>query len=320
MSMENKDLSVENEDLAEAGPLLLGVDGGGTQCRARLCAASGAILAEAVAGPANVRFGMEESFAAIFQAGARCLVQAGLSTRDSHRIVACFALAGVSEPGYLAAARRRQHPYRYVAVTTDAHAACLGAHGGRDGAVIIAGTGSIGWAELGGRHVRIGGWGLAVSDEGSGAWLGREALRRVLWAHDGRIPWTGLLTDLFERFQSDPHAIVRWSFDAKPREFAALAPMIVDRLAEDDSMAVELMSIAAGHIDALATRLLAVGARRLAIMGGLARHIEPWLADETRRHLVRPDGDALDGALRLAGAAAGLRSADAPVLSVEDGG
>jgi glucosamine kinase len=316
-------MSIENKGLAEVGPLLLGVDGGGTQCRARLCAARGAILAEAVAGPANVRFGIEESFAAIFQAGARCLVQAGLSAPDSHRIVACFALAGVSEPGDLAAAGRHRHPYRYAVVTTDAHAACLGAHGGRDGGVIIAGTGSIGWAELGGRHVRIGGWGLAVSDEGSGAWLGREALRRVLWAHDGRIPWTGLLTDLFGRFQSDPHAIVLWSLHAKPREFAALAPMIVerviaDRVAESDSAAVELMSIAAGHIDALATRLLAVGARRLAIMGGLARHIEPWLADETRRHLVRPDGDALDGALRLAGAAVGRRSADAHLLSVED--
>ena len=53
--------------------------------------------------------------------------------------------------------------------------------------MIIAGTGSIGWAMVSGRQHRVGGWGLDVSDEGSGAWLGREVLRQVLWAHDGRI-------------------------------------------------------------------------------------------------------------------------------------
>ena len=42
----------------------------------------------------------------------------------------------------------------------------------------------------------------------------------------------------------------------------------------------------------------------MALMGGLAGPITPWLAEETRRHLVRPQGDALDGALQLAAAAA----------------
>jgi glucosamine kinase len=278
------------------------------------------MLAEAVAGPANIRLGMEESFAAVFRAGARCLEQAGLAASDLDRVVACFALAGASEPGCRAAAQRRAHPYRHAVVTTDAHAACVGAHGGRDGGVIVAGTGSIGWAALAGRRIRIGGWGLAVSDEGSGAWLGREALRRVLWAHDGRIPWTGLLNDLFLKFQSDPHAIGQWAFEAKPRELAAIAPDIVERGAEGDVTAVDLMSMAAGHIDALAARLVAAGARRLAIVGGLAGPLEPWLAGETRRHLVRPEGDALDGALRLAGAAAGIRGADAHLLALEDEG
>jgi glucosamine kinase len=163
------------------------------------------------------------------------------------------------------------------------------------------GTGSVGWAELGGRHVRIGGWGPAVSDEGSGAWLGREAVRRVLWAHDGRIAWSQLLTELFGELGSDPHAIVRWSCSAPPAEFAALAPAIVQRARERDAVAAELVRQAAAHVDALAARLLAAGAPRLSLMGGLARHIEPWLALETRRHLVRPAGDALDGATRLAG-------------------
>jgi glucosamine kinase len=289
-----------------AGPLLLGIDGGGTRCRGRLATAAGATLAEAVSGPANIRYGMEESFAAVFQAGEQCLTGAGLSARDLQRVIACFALAGASEPSHRAAAERHAHPYRDAVVTSDAHAACVGAHAGRDGGVITIGTGSIGWATIGGRQLRIGGWGPAVSDEGSGAWLGREAMRRVLWAHDGLVQWTDLLTALFARFHADPHAIVQWSTHATPRDFGELAPLIVEQATARDSSAVELMRAAAAHIEAIATRLLAAGAPRLALLGGLAGPLEAWLTDETRRHLVPPAGDALDGALRLAGAAAGL--------------
>lgn len=301
--------------MTEAGPLLLGVDGGATKCRARLCAPSGATLAEAVAGPANIRFGMETSFAAVFEAGAQCLRQAGFSSRDLARVVACLALAGASEPAYRALAEHHRHPYRHAVVTTDAHAACVGAHAGGDGAVIIVGTGSIGWAELRGLHVRIGGWGPVISDEGSGAWLGCEAARRVLWAYDGRIEWSDLLTVLFARFKSDPHAIVRWSSRAAPRDLAALAPLVVDFAMQGDRVAVELMQMGAGYIDTLAKQLVSAGGDRLALMGGLAEHMEPWLAEETRRHLVRPAGDALDGAIRLAAAAAGLPPREQPAVS-----
>ncbi|MBI4724482.1 MAG: N-acetylglucosamine kinase, partial [Rhodomicrobium sp.] len=48
--------------------LLLGIDGGGTRCRARLCTMSGAVIGEGVAGPANIRLGLEESFAAVLDA------------------------------------------------------------------------------------------------------------------------------------------------------------------------------------------------------------------------------------------------------------
>jgi glucosamine kinase len=298
----------ENGSIAlHANVLLLGVDGGGTRCRARLCTPSGAVLGDAVGGPANIRFGLEQSFSAVLHATSRCLEQAGLSARDFPRIVACLALAGASEPGELRAAQNYEHPFGRAFFTNDAHAACVGAHAGRDGGVIVVGTGSVGWAELKGRHFRVGGWGMPASDEGSGAWLGCEVLRRVLWAHDGRIPWTELLSSLFRQFQSDPHAIVRWASHASPRDFASLAPAIVEYAG--DPVADELMRLAGGHLSALAARLLGFGAERLALTGGLAPYVESWLSDATRRCLVEPAGDALDGALQLARAAAGSAAA-----------
>jgi len=280
--------------------LFLGVDGGGTRCRARLCDALGVKLAEAEAGPANIRFGLQAAFASVLDATTRCLEQADLSAADLPRIAACLALAGATEPAELAAAKLHNQSFGRATLTSDAHAACIGAHQGRDGAILIIGTGSIGWATLRGRHHRVGGWGLPVSDEGSGAWLGCETLRRVLSACDGRTAWTDFLRAIFEQFESDPHAIVGWVSRALPRELGSLAPMVVDHVGRGDAAAVELMRLAASHLDAVAARLNSLGATRLALSGGLALSMEEWLSAETRRWVVAPFGDALDGALQLA--------------------
>jgi glucosamine kinase len=280
--------------------LLLGVDGGGTSCRARLCAFSGQLLGEAATGPANLRLGLQQSFAEILDAAAQCLSQAGLPRSYLGKTVACLALAGASEPAYLAAAQSYPHPFRRTIVTTDAHAACLGAHGDNDGGVIVAGTGTVGWAVVRGQTHRVGGWGMPISDEGSGAWLGCEAVRRLLWALDGRIGWTGLLRALGDKFDNDPHAIVAWAHEASPGDFATLAPHIFEHAAQDDPIACELVSLAARHIDILADRLIAIGATRLALVGGCAPFLIRSLAERTKLHLVEPAGDALSGALHLA--------------------
>ncbi len=280
--------------------LLLGVDGGGTSCRARLCAFSGQVLGEATTGAANLLLGVPQSFAEILSATTQCLAQAGLPRSSLGQTVACLALAGASEPVHLAAARAYPHPFLRAIITTDAHAACLGAHGDHDGGVIIAGTGTVGWAVIRGQPHRVGGWGMPISDEGSGAWLGCEAVRRLLWSLDGRIAPTSLLQALGEKFGNDPHAVVSWAHTAAPGDFGSLAPDIFDHATRDDPVACELIGLAAGHIDALAERLISIGATRLALAGGCAPFLAAALSEQTKSHLVEPAGDALSGALHLA--------------------
>ena len=213
-------------------------------------------------------------------------------------------MAGASEPSHLAAAQSYPHPFRKAIVTTDAHAACLGAHGDRDGAVIVAGTGTVGWAVLNGKIHRVGGWGMPISDEGSGAWLGCEAVRRLLWALDGRLAWTGLLRALGHKFSNDPHAVVAWAQSASPADFGSLAPLVFEHAAAGDPVARKLVGLAAASIDTLAARLIAAGATRLAVVGGCAPFLIPLLAEQTKAYLVEPAGDALSGALYLARSAA----------------
>ena len=295
--------------MAAADEFLLGVDGGGTRCRARLARRSGQMLGEGIAGPANLRQGFVEAFAAVLDAAGQCLAAAGLPHTALRETTACLALAGASEPDQLAAARRHPLPFARTIIITDAEAACVGAHDGRDGAVVIIGTGSIGWGIVDGQRHRVGGWGLPVSDEGSGAWLGREAVRRALWAHDGRVEWTRLLDRVFARFDRDAHAIVRWTATATPRDYGDIAPLVIEEAGRGDPAAIALARLAAKHIASLVERLDRLGAPRIALVGGLAAVLESYLPVETRARLVVPQGDALAGALRRAAEAAPARDA-----------
>src|SRR5258708_19807669 len=90
--------------------LLLGIEGGGSRCRARLCNIAGATLSEGVAGAANLRLGVEQSFASVLQATTQCMNGAGLSSRDFERVVACVALAGAREPTHVEISRPADHP------------------------------------------------------------------------------------------------------------------------------------------------------------------------------------------------------------------
>src|SRR5262249_44204942 len=136
--------------------------------------------------------------------------------------------------------------------------------------------------------------------------------RHVLWAHDGRVPWTRLLDDLFTHFRRDPHAIVRWTTRASPRDYGSFAPLVVSHAGKQDAVAIELMRRAGGHIDALAARLLSADVRPLALVGGLADAMAQWVSSDTRKHLIQPAGDALDGAVALARVAAESEAASAP--------
>jgi glucosamine kinase len=116
--------------------------------------------------------------------------------------------------------------------------------------------------------------------------------------------WTPVLSTVFDRFGADPHRIVHWMGSAHPRDFAALAAIVVKHAQSGDSEAIDLMQRTARHIDVIAARLVHLGVPRLSIMGGLADKLSPFLATETLAAVVEPVGDALSGALHLARAEA----------------
>lgn len=284
----------------EDEPLFLGVDGGGTSCRACIANATGERLGEGRAGSANSRLGLERVFEEIVAACRAALFDAGLPPETVSRLHAGLGLAGLNLESERAKVAAHPHPFATMVAEGDAYIACLGAHAGADGAILIVGTGSCGLGIVQGRAFLVGGWGFEVSDHGSGAILGREAVREALLAHDAVIPPTPFSRAVMARFDDDPEEVVLWGDRARPADYAAIAPLAFEHAARGDVLARPIVEVTAGDVARLIRALRVSGAPGVALVGGLAGPITPWLPADARALLVEPKGDALDGALLMA--------------------
>ena len=282
------------------GTLLLGIDGGGTTCRARLCTTDGALLGEGEGGSANCCLGIDEAFAQVFVATRAALSEAGLDESALGRIHACLGLAGANLSSIAAEARDYPLPFAQAKIVADAEIACIGAHRGGDGGIVIIGTGSCAEARIGGQRVRLGGWGFRLGDQGSGAAIGRAAASHALRAQDGLTGPSAVSRLVIGQTFADAEALVIWAEAAKPRDYAALAPAIIRLAADGDTVAESIVRDVARTVDELVKGLIDAGVALIALMGGLAAPIRPWLESTALAPLVYPAGSALDGAIILA--------------------
>lgn len=279
---------------------ILGIDAGGSQCRARLANAAGAVLGEGRAGPANFRLGTETVAAAVLAASHQALAAAGLDASIWPRTAAGLGMAGIERRGARAALMAQSWPFAGLALASDAEIAHWGAHQGGDGGTLIVGTGSVAMITLAQRSRRWGGHGFPASDQGSGAELGLAALRHALLAHDGLAASGGLAPAVLDRFGGDIAAIIAFQDQASATDYAALAPLVTAQARAGDAAARAIMQVAAQALAQMLEAMAQAGAARLVLLGGLAASIKPWLAQASTATLAAPLGDALAGASMLA--------------------
>jgi glucosamine kinase len=278
---------------------VIGVDGGGTGTRARLTRLDGQVLAFAQAGPSALGQGIEQAWRNVSQAIEQTFRDAAINNWEPRECAIGLGLAGAivasQSRDFLHAANR----FAQVALASDGFTALIGAHTGKPGAIVIAGTGSIGEALLpNGRHVFIGGWGYPIGDEGSGAWLGMYAMRQTQLAVDGRVSAGALVRAVQSVAGITRDELLAWCERAGQHAYATLAPLVFD-VETADPYAAELLSAAARSIDDIAVALDADGTLPLVISGSIGQRLQPRLAPQVRARLVEPAGDAIDGALRL---------------------
>ncbi len=282
----------------------LGIDAGGTSTKARLTDAAGNVLAQAHAGAGSLRAGAAHVRGVLLTVAQQARVAANLQETAWKRTICAAGIPGISLANELALLKASAFPFRAIHFVSDAEIACVGAHAGRDGAIVIAGTGSIGIARLNGKTVQIGGYGFPISDEGSGAEIGFQALKAFCQVRDGRRVADALAARLAPMI--DAEGLHWWRDQALPKDFARIAPQVFAALAEGDATARTVITRAGEEISKIALALCAQGAKRWSLMGGLAEPIAPFLNAAAQQKRVTPEGDAISGALWLARAGATL--------------
>ena len=281
----------------------LGIDGGGSRCRARIRNADGRILGEAVGGASNIYQDFGGAIATIVATAAEAAGKAGLTTSDLH---AGMGLAGIVTSVGAEKIAAADLPFASVIADNDAYAACMGAFSGSDGGIVITGTGSIGFALVGGERYMVGGWGFQLGDHGSGAWVGHHAVRRAALAIDGLLQPTRLIENILSRTGRTRFDLSRWSEQAKPKDYAQFAPFVFECAARGDVQGMMIVIEGAAAISNLGRALLARGAKTICLLGGLSKVYPPYLDADVKRALAEPQADAMDGAIMMARRASGL--------------
>lgn len=273
-------------------PLVIGIDAGGTKTDAILADGDGTVIARARGGGANLAAHGELNV----EKTLHDVIDEVLGEGELRPDVICLGIAGVDraeDNAIIQGIMRRIGARARVLVTNDALIALVAGAGVGPGVVVIAGTGSIAYGRNSqGEAARAGGWGYILADEGSGFWLGRQALRAVVRGADGRGPQTALTPLVLEFFGvARTEQLVRevYLHYLKPSDIARCARLVEQARAAGDAVAEQITSTAADELAAAVhsvVRQLELTGDFPVVMAGGAFHAVPWLQDALRTRLA----------------------------------
>lgn len=180
---------------------------------------------------------------------------AKLSATDLARV--CIGISGASNPEVADRVRQTIHEVTPAPaqVIGDNVIALEAAVGSGPGVVVISGTGSIAYGRNEkGEEARAGGFGPVISDEGSGTWIGKRALRAIAQAGEP----TGVLSRaVMSAWNAQSAAeLVSRANAAPPPDFAALFPLVVQACEQREFMACEILEDAGRELASLADKVI----------------------------------------------------------------
>jgi glucosamine kinase len=294
--------------------IYLGIDGGGTKTT---CAVGdeGSVLGTATSGGSNVtRVGEARAREALHAAVREACRLAKVDPAQVES--ACVGLSGAGRTEVRDAVVRMMAEVigGRVRVVSDLETTLEAAFGGGPGVITIAGTGSIAYGrDARGYTARSGGWGWAISDEGSGQWVGRRAVSVVLGAKDAgeNPPLLETILNVWELTTLDE--LVRSANASPPADFSSLFPLVLVAGEAGDGLAHGVLNEAGIELAALAKNVIrrlfaGVGSVPVAMSGGVFRQSEvvrevfynEVIADFPHASVHPAVVEAVQGALALA--------------------
>lgn len=208
-------------------------------------------------------------------------------------------LSGVHNQKFLDSFLAQLPPTAEVIAVSDGYTMLLGAHAGNPGVVVASGTGSVGEALYAdGSHQVAGGWGFPVGDEGSGAWLGLQAVRVAQAAMDGRASVGALAQRVWQHCGGTRQALGDWVAGAGQFAYAQVAPLVFDAEALD-AAAAHMLAQAAQELLDVVHALDPAGKLPVAVCGSIGARLQSRMASALSNRLVEPAMGPEEGALLL---------------------
>jgi glucosamine kinase len=234
--------------------IFLGIDGGGSKTSC-LIGDEHSVLGSGISAGSNVvRVGEAQARKAIAEAIHQACTAAKITPSQIDRT--CIGVAGAARPGVGELVRRMiaEIVSGEIEVVGDMVVAMEAAFGAGPGVIVIAGTGSIAYGRNAkGETARAGGWGFAVSDEGSGHWIGRRAVASALRAQDEGAN-AKLLKAILAAWDLETHEqLVLAANSTPPPDFAALFPAVLAAAEAGDALAVGILNRAGSELAGLAS-------------------------------------------------------------------
>ena len=287
---------------------IIGIDGGGSHCRAVLQNSDGKLIGEGTSGASNIMSDPHQALQSIVSACNAAIADANLSLSLSELVVMA-GLAGANIPKAKAYFLSLPMPFKRIHVISDLHSACFGAHEGANGGLIICGTGSAATCHIDGTFKDIGGYGLSLGDNGSAAWLGLQAVKSTLLTMDGVHHESALVKQVIEQLQARTASdVVSITSAYKPSHYGELAPLVTACHEAGCEMATAIIQEGARYIHSIINALNEYSrsfyktagdssVMRVCVVGGLAQTYIPLLPNNIQQSLCSPKTNAQLGAI-----------------------
>ncbi|MFC7391409.1 BadF/BadG/BcrA/BcrD ATPase family protein [Scopulibacillus cellulosilyticus] len=215
---------------------ILAIDAGASFSSAALCDLNGNIISYAKGGSCNYQnIGIKQTrdtFISILSALIQPLHKkihvekavigiAGLDTQKDNTIISEILRESFHKLGI---------DVKDIILKNDGYITLLGILGERAGILAVSGTGSVVWGKTEGAGiVRAGGWGHRIGDDGSGYFIGHEALRHIFRSIDGQDPPSAICKAVLETLQlPTTDELLSWIYSTSysVEKIASLAPSI----------------------------------------------------------------------------------------------
>ncbi|CAB3778640.1 BadF/BadG/BcrA/BcrD ATPase family protein [Pararobbsia alpina] len=282
----------------------IGVDGGGTGTRVLLADARGTVLARADGGPSALGLGVGRAWQEI-QKAVRAAFVSATRVLDWRECTLCCGLSGVNNAEWRRTFVQAAPAGVALLLHSDAFTTLWGAHRGQSGIIVALGTGSIA-ATLDSKQElhMVGGYGFPSGDEASGAWLGLRALVYLQQVMDGRRAADAFSASLRAHTGAATRdELVEWSCAADQTACAGLAPIVIAYATDARAahpFARALLEQAGDEIGRMIDALDPIETVPIALCGGLAQVLAPFVPHRFASRLRPPSQDSVSGALALA--------------------